>query len=104
MNNASPAKRRPPRSETVAPKDEQYEVHLRVSAYDRVASLIVALLFLLGFAVVLLFLLWLTIRAFVQTPPMEIEYIDELAGGEASLGEGRDFEEPGLDEIQDLAT
>lgn len=82
----------------------QYEASLKVSAHDRVSSFILSMLYLVGFVVFLLFLLWLTTRATTATQPIEIEYLDELAGGDPALGEGRDFEEPGVEDIQDLAT
>ena len=75
---------------------------LRVSAYDRVASLLVSLLFLVGLAVFLLFLLWLSARVFVPQPPIPVEYLDELAGGDTAISASRDFEEPGRQELQDL--
>lgn len=83
---------------------EQPVATLKVSAHDRVSSMIVALLYLIGFIVVLLFLLWLTTRASTATTQIEVEYLDELIGGDPSLGDGRDFEEPGVEDIQDLAT
>ncbi len=79
------------------------EAQLKVSAYERVASMIVALLILVGFLVILLFLIWLTNRVFVSQQAVPIEYLDELPGGEAALGSGRDFEEPGIEELQELS-
>jgi hypothetical protein len=81
-----------------------HEVSLKVSAHDRVSSFIVAMLYLVGCIVFLLFLLWLTTRATTATQQIEVEYLPELLGGEPALGEGRDFEEPGAEDIQDLAT
>lgn len=81
-----------------------FEASLKVSAHDRVSSFIVAMLYLLGCVVFLLFLLWLTTRATTATQQIEVEYLPELMGGEPALGEGRDFEEPGVEDIQDLAT
>lgn len=75
---------------------------LKVSAHDRVSSFIVAMLYLLGCLVFLLFLLWLTTRPTQATQPVRVEY-DELAGGDPSVGDGREFEEPGVEELQDLA-
>ena len=80
------------------------ETSLSVSAYDRVSSFIVAMLYLVGVLVLLLFLLWLTTRASAAPQTMAVELIDELIGGDPSLGDGRDFEEPGVEDIQDLAT
>ena len=84
------------------PPGHHYEAQLKVSAHDRVSSIIVSMLFLVGFLVFLLFLLWLTSRAFVSQPTVPVQYLDELAGAEPSLGAGREFEEPGLEDIQDL--
>ena len=81
-----------------------YEADLSVSAHDRVSSFIVAMLYLVGFIVFLLFLLWLTSRATTATAPIAVEYLDELVGGEQSIGSGRDFQEPGVEDVQDLAT
>lgn len=89
----------------IAPSPEPlYEASLKVSAQDRVSSFIVAMLYLVGCVVFLLFLLWLTTRATTANQQIEVEYLDELMGGETALGEGRDFEEPGQEDIQDLAT
>ena len=82
----------------------QYEASLKVSAHDRVSSFIVAMLYLVGFVVFLLFLLWLTTRPTTASQQIAVEYLDELPGGDPALGEGRDFEEPGVEDIQDLAT
>jgi hypothetical protein len=85
------------------PVSPVHPVHLKVSAYDRVAGALLALLWLTGLLVLLLFLLWLTTRAFPSRHVAAIQYVDDLAGGEPAVGTGRDFEEPGLDELQDLA-
>jgi hypothetical protein len=79
-------------------------VQLEVSAYDRAASLLVALLVLVGFFVILLFLIWLTNRVFATQLTVPVEFLDEMAGSpDAALGAGRDFEEPGVEELQNLA-
>lgn len=82
----------------------RHDASLKVSAHDRVSSFIVAMLYLVGCVVFLLFLLWLTNRASTATQQIGVEYLDELMGGEPAVGEGRDFEEPGVEDIQDLAT
>lgn len=88
----------------VTPRPVRYQAELAVSAHDRVSSFIVAMLYMVGFIVLLMFLLWLTTRASSATAPLAVEYLDDLAGAEAAVGEGRDFEQPGVDDIQDLAT
>ncbi len=76
---------------------------LQVSAYDRVASMLVTLLLLIGAAVGLMFLVFLTMRI-VSAPhavPLELmEDLDSTAALEG--GGGGDFEEPGLEEMQEL--
>ena len=61
------------------PRVEQYG--LTVSPYERVASLVIALLILVGLAVTLLFLLWLTSRIFASRMPVEVEWMEIGEGG-----------------------
>lgn len=79
------------------------EATLKVSAHDRVSSFIVAMLYLMGCLVFLLFLLWLTTRVSTATQQVKVEYLEGLMGGDPSVGDGREFAEPGVEEIQDLA-
>ena len=70
---------------------------MKVSRYERVASLLIALLILFGAAVLLAFLLWLTSRVFAsdKAVPVQLEEIGEGGG----LGETTDLdvEEIGLE-------
>ena len=70
---------------------------MRVSAYENVASLLIALLALVGLAVLILFLLWLTSQVFASTAagPVEFELIGE--GGGLGDTEDLDVEEVGLE-------
>lgn len=61
------------------------------------------MLYLVGLVVFLLFMLWLTTRKTTTTTQIAVEYIDELAGNDSSFSDGRDFEEPSAEDIQDLA-
>jgi hypothetical protein len=74
---------------------------LQVSSYDRVASLLIALLIVVGFFVLLLFLIWLTQRAMAAAPAVPVELI-EAGGAEGSLGTEKGFEEPDVEEVEDL--
>ncbi len=67
---------------------------LRVSAYDRAASLLVALLIIVGLAVVALFVVWLTSRVTVQNVSVPIEM--ERVGGreDGTLGESLQIDSP----------
>lgn len=86
---------------------------LTVSPYERVASLIIAMLILVGLAVALLFLLWLTSRIFASRMPVDVDWMEigeggglggdtELETNMEELTQEVEFEEP---EFQDtLAT
>jgi hypothetical protein len=80
-------------------------VDLRVSAYERVASLLVALLVILGFLVFALFLMWWAKRAIAANRPVEIKVAEELGGrGDQAQGLARELEEPGVEELADVET
>jgi len=77
----------------------------RVSLYDRVAGLIIALLIIVGLAVTVLVLLWLAGRAMArnETPPVEL-LEERVPGGMAALGAQREFVDPGVEEFADVQT
>lgn len=74
----------------------------RVSAYDRVSSLLISLLALVGLAVVLLFLFWLTKLGGTSKRTPDIVPFDFAGRGDHALGEARDLEEPGVEELADV--
>lgn len=75
----------------------------QVSLFDRISSLLVALLILVGFFVLILFLIWLTNRALYRERAVPVTLIEELAGrGDHALGTARDLEEPGVEELPDV--
>ena len=77
--------------------------NLRVSAYDRVASLLVALLVIVGFLVFTLFLLWWAKRAIAANRPVEIKAIEEFGGRDEPIaGIGRELDEPGVEELAEV--
>jgi hypothetical protein len=91
------------------PTIRNYE--LEVSPYERVASMLIALLVLIGSAVLIMFLLWLTSQIFAsrEAPPVLLEDIGigdgGLTGGTEldaplaeELGMETDLEEPSLEE------
>ena len=65
--------------------------------------MIVAMLYLVGFVVFLLFMLWVTTRKSTATSQIAVEYLDEIAGGDPAFADGREFEEPSIEDMQDLA-
>jgi hypothetical protein len=74
---------------------------LSVSSYDRVASLLIALLILVGVSVTMLFIVWYSNQVWVGQEDVAIEFIEPLPAG-GPLGEGNDLEEPGDEEVEDL--
>lgn len=73
---------------------------LRVSAYDNVAGLLLALLILIGLAVVLLFVIWLSSRVFAV--PQAVPVVMEDVGGgreDGVLGESLELDAPDAEEI-----
>jgi hypothetical protein len=84
------------------------DVQLRVSAYDNVASMLIALLILAGSVVGLLFILWFSSRVFFvpgtvpEIVAVEME-VDAESGTQNPPGTGRDMNEPGAEELGDLA-
>lgn len=79
-------------------------VETRVSRYDRVNSLLVTLLILIGFLTAVFFMLWLTTIRYSsrQTPPMMYEEGDP--GEDKPLGEADDILEPGVEEFPEVET
>jgi hypothetical protein len=75
---------------------------MKVSAYDRVSSLLVALLIVVGLFVGLMLLVWLTqVISFKPRIPA-VELPDLKGRGAAAEGIARDLEEPGLEEIPEM--
>ena len=77
-------------------------IELSVSTYDRAAGLLVAMLILVGFTTLVLFLLWLTNQMWIRNQTVEI--VVEETSGRADHAEGvaRDLEPPGVEELPDL--
>ncbi len=75
---------------------------LRVSRYDRVAALLVALLIIVGASVAMLFTVWLTGRVFVGQAPVTPRLVEMPGDGGMALGAADDFAELGEAEIEEL--
>jgi hypothetical protein len=72
---------------------------LKVSPYDRVSSMLLALLILLGVAVLVLLVIWLTSRIFLRQTAVAVELM-ELGTGEGPLGGGSELAEPVEEQIE----
>jgi hypothetical protein len=90
-----------PRAESLRP---QRSTVLRVSRYDQVAGLLVAVLVVLGFITVMMFLVWLSSRIFWVQPAVAVTVLEDVGGGGAGqLATGQqDLEEPNPEELQEL--
>jgi len=75
---------------------------LKVSAYDRAASMLVAALVMVGLFVLLLFIVWVTTRVFFVPAPPEVFLVDEEPGTTNPEGTARDIHEPGIEELTDI--
>lgn len=84
-------------------KSTPHDDPLRVSSYDRVSGLLVALLIVVGLFVSVLLFLWLTQSIVIVRRAPAVKIIDEPMGrGDAPQGVGRDLEEPGVEELADV--
>lgn len=59
---------------------------LKVSPYDQVASSLVASLLVMGFATLAMFLIWLSGRIFLITPPVPVTVLEDVGGGGSGSG------------------
>jgi len=75
---------------------------LRVSAYDKVASLLIASIILSFIAFLLLFIIWLTGRLVWTQKPISVELLEYAGRGDHAEGFERDMEEPGMEEMEEL--
>ncbi|MCC9643537.1 hypothetical protein LOC71_14725 [Rhodopirellula sp. JC740] len=75
---------------------------LRTSKFDIVTSLFMALILFIGAFVLMLFIVWLTLR--MPEKVKSFPPIEENAAGRADNAEGfeRDFEPPGAEEVEEL--
>ena len=76
---------------------------LKVSSYDNVASLLIAALVMVGSAVLLLFLIWLTTVLVWSTPSIPVKMIEYEGRGDHAEGFEFDPEPPGLEDLPEVA-
>lgn len=75
-----------------------FEYRLKVSRYDQVSSMLIALLVLVGVAVFLMLVVWLTNQIFLTQTAVPVEMM-ELGEGEGPLGGGMELAGPVEEEI-----
>ena len=71
---------------------------LRVSPYERVASMLLAVLVLVGMTVLALFIMWLTSQIFAGQASVPI-VLEDIGTGEGQLGEGMQLEAPLMEQL-----
>jgi hypothetical protein len=77
---------------------------MRVSRYDQVAGMLVSLLILIGCAVGIMFIIWLTMTLVFTQTAVPISLIENVAGrGDNPPGFERDMLAPGMEEMPELA-
>ena len=81
---------------TTQPDFPTYE--LRVSAYERVASMLISLLVLIGAAVLIMFILWLTSRIFASQAAVPVQ-LEDIGTGDSGLGGGMELDAPMAEEL-----
>ncbi|MBN1395368.1 MAG: hypothetical protein JW959_10125 [Pirellulales bacterium] len=75
--------------------------YLRVSRYDRVSSLLISLLILIGLAVLVLLIAFLTSQIFVPAAPVPVE-LSDYEGDDGPVGGGQTPEPPNPEEIREM--
>jgi len=81
---------------TLPAQSDSYQ--LRVTRYDRVSSMLLALVILLGVIVAVLFIIWLTGQILLGQKAVPVE-LAELGEGTGPLGGGMELEAPTEEEI-----
>lgn len=76
---------------------EQAEV-LKVSRYDQVAGMLLTLLILIGSAVLVMLLMWLSSRVFASQAAVPV-VMEEIGTGDDALGGGPELETPSVEEL-----
>jgi hypothetical protein len=78
---------------------------MRVSRYDQVAGLLVAVLVVFGFITLMMFMIWLSSRLFWVAPAVPVTVLEDVGGGGGGqmLGGQQQFEEPSPEELQQQA-
>ncbi len=77
-------------------KSEPYR--LQVTRYDRVASMLVTLLILMGTVVTVMFIMWVTARIFAPQVAVPVQ-LEEIGTGDNVLQEGPELDTPPEEEI-----
>ena len=75
---------------------------LQVTPYDRVASLIIAINVFMGFAVMLMLVMWLSSVIRFEHEGVKVLILEPRGRGDHAKGYERDVEEPGVEEVMEF--
>ncbi len=75
--------------------------HLIITRYERVASLLISLLIMIGTLVLILFIAWLTSQIFVNNAAVPVE-LSDFPGDDGPVGGGQTPEPPNPEEIREM--
>jgi hypothetical protein len=75
---------------------------LKVTPYDRVASLIIAMNVFMGFAVALMMVMWLSSIIRFEQEGVRVLILEPRGRGDHAKGYERDVEEPGVEEVMEF--
>lgn len=81
-----------------------HQTSLRVSTYDKVSNMLVAMLVFVGSLVGLMFAIWLTFRLTFSQVAVPIELVQYAGRGDHAEGIARDLEAPGPEELEEEIT
>ena len=85
-------------------RNRPIEVEMRVSRYDQVSGMLISLLILIGCAVGIMFVIWLTMVLVFHQIAVPIKLVENAAGrGDNPPGFERDMLAPGMEEMPELA-
>lgn len=83
----------------------QTPTEMSVSRYDQVAGMLVAVVFILGFITLMMFIIWLSSRMFLVQPPVAVQMLEDVGGGgsgENLAGAEQELQEPSPEEVQQI--
>ncbi|MEE2844601.1 MAG: hypothetical protein VX761_08860 [Planctomycetota bacterium] len=80
----------------------RFEYMIKINDYDRVTSFLIALNMLMGLAVAILLLMWLSTIDIQRIAPIPVIMVPPKPPGDNPKGYEEDVEAPGLEEVQDF--
>jgi hypothetical protein len=89
-----------PASSTESSKSAEGLYRLHTTRYDRVASMLIALLLLIGAIVLILFVTWLSNQIFARQTVVPVQ-LEQIGTGDTAFREGNELDAPSTEEIRE---